>query len=141
MIETNANKSSLKAIKEREKKEREDLTKGKCESYLREKYGDKISTADLSNKHKGLWFLPVLDEEEKVEKLLVLKPIDRNILSYASTKIQDEGIYSFLEAAMRECAISEVSDMDIFDNDDYFIPTANSFQKILDGKKTMMLKR
>lgn len=141
MIKTDANKNSLKAIRERERIENETVLKAKCEEYAIKKIGDAEKVKQLSNKHKGLWYLPVLDDEENVEKMLILKPIDRNILSFASTKLTDDGLYSFLESAMRECTIAEFSDMEIIEDDDYFIPAANSFNKILEGKKTALLKR
>ncbi len=141
MIQKDANKNSLKAIRERERVEKEDALRIKCEEFAIKKLGDVEKLKALSNKHKGLWYLPVLDDEENVEKMLILRPIDRNILSFASTKLQDDGLYSFLESAMRECTIAEFSDMDIIEDDDYFIPAANSFNKILEGKKTALLKR
>jgi hypothetical protein len=142
MIKTNANKNSLKEIREREKAEKDKNYRDQCETILTTRIGgDSSKIAELSNKHKGLWYLPALDEEGNVEKMLVLKPIDRNILSYASTKIADDGLYAFLEAAMNECILKEYSDMEMMNDDDYFIPAANSFNKIMEGKKTALLKR
>jgi hypothetical protein len=74
-----------------------------------------------------------------IEALALMKPITRHILSYASTKITDEGLYAFLEAAMNECFVE--GDRCIIDDDEYFIPAANSFNKILEGKKASLLKR
>jgi len=48
-------------------------------------------------------------------------------------------LYAFLEAAMRECFIE--GDKEILDDDEYFIPAANAFNKILEGKKASLLKR
>ncbi len=141
MIQTDANKNSLKEIRERERKEKDDIIRKKCEALAIQRLGDEDKLKQLSNKHKGLWYLPAIDDNENIEKLLILKPIDRNILSYASTKIQDEGLYSFLEAAMTECILADHSDMIMLTDDDYFIPAANSFNKILEGKKTALLKR
>lgn len=143
MIQTNTNQSSLKEIRDREQKEYEDLLKSKCEARAIEKLGSKEALAALSNKYKGLWYLPAVNELNEIEKMLILKPIDRHILSYASTKIADSGLYIFLEAAMSECIIkdNDVSDMEMLHDDDYFIPAAGSFNKILEGKKTFMLKR
>jgi hypothetical protein len=141
MIKTDANSSTLKDIRERERKEKESELRAKCEVKAIERLGSEDAVKSLSNKYKGLWYLPAFDEQGEVEKMLILKPIDRNILSYASTKIQDEGLYSFLEAAMNECVIKEHSDMDMISDDDYFISSANSFNKILEGKKTALLKR
>jgi hypothetical protein len=86
-----------------------------------------------------LWFLPVLDDEGNVECLGIMRPITRSILSYASTKIQDEGLYEFLEAAMRECWIE--GDTRILDEDEFFIPCSQQFNKILEGKKAALVKR
>lgn len=141
MITTNANTSSLKEIRERERKEKDDIIKSKCEELAIERAGGTDKLVALSNKYKGLWYLPVIADDDSIEKMLVLKPIDRHILSYASTKITDDGLYMFLETAMNECIIKDLSDMVIMEEDDYFIPAANSFNKILEGKKTNLLKR
>ena len=92
-----------------------------------------------SNQNKGLWYLPIVDYNGNIEKCLILRPITRHILSYASTKIEDEGLYTFLEAAMRECMIE--GDSEILDDDEYFIPAAMQFNDIMKGKKAMLLKR
>jgi hypothetical protein len=141
MIQTNANKNSLKQIRKKEAEEKDAKIKTMCEAFAIEKFGE-TTIKELSNKWKGIWYLPILDdEEENIEKLAILKPIDRNILSYASQKMSDEGLYAFLEAAMRECILPDHSDMEILDDDDYFIPASQSFNKILDGKKAYLLKR
>lgn len=139
MIKTDETKgASIKAIRKREAEELEKALRQKCEAYAVEKF-TKEKLAHWSNEHKGLWFLPILDEEDNIEKLAIMKPITRHILSYASTKIMDEGLYEFLGAAMQECFID--GDREILDDDVYFIPAAQKFQKIADGKKAAMLKR
>lgn len=129
---------SLKEIREKEHKEKEDLLRKRCNEIAEERYG-KEAVVKMSNNNRGLWFLPVMNEDDQIEKLALMKPIDRHILSYASTKITDEGLYAFLEAAMRECFVE--GDREILDEDEYFIPAANSFNKILEGKKASLLKR
>jgi hypothetical protein len=140
MIKTDGTKgASVKAMRERERLAKEASIKEQCNKIANERYTEK-KMAQWSNQHKGLWFLPILNEDgDKVEKLAVLQPITRHILSYASTKIQDEGLYEFLEAAMRECWVD--GDNEILEDDNYFIPAANQFNKILEGKKAALLKR
>lgn len=129
---------SLKEIRARDKQKEEGELRAMCVALSNERYGeDKMKK--LSNQNKGIFFLPVLGDDGKIEKMALMKPIDRNILSYASTKITDEGLYAFLEAAMRECFIE--GDKEILEDDEYFIPAANSFNKILEGKKASLLKR
>jgi len=48
-------------------------------------------------------------------------------------------LYVFLEACMRECWVE--GDICIMDDDEYFIPAAMKFNKILEGKKASFLKR
>jgi len=110
----------------------------KCNALANARYGED-EVKKMSNANKGIFFLPVMGDDDEIEKMALMKPIDRNILSYASTKITDEGLYAFLEAAMRECFIE--GDREILDDDEYFIPAANSFNKILEGKKASLLKR
>ncbi|BAV09395.1 hypothetical protein SAMN05421788_101831 [Filimonas lacunae] len=139
MIRTDNYKgASLKDIKERERKEKDSSLREQCSQIANERYGED-TVKKWSNTYKGLFFLPVLNEEEKIDKLAVLKPIDRHILSFASTKISDEGLYLFLEACMRECWID--GDKEILDDDEYFIPAANSLNKLIEGKKAILLKR
>ena len=140
MIQTdNSKRESLKQIRERERKGKEELLREKCKQIANEKYGEDQVTK-WSNVNKGLWFLPVMDESgENIEALALMKPIDRHILSYASTKIEDEGLYAFLEQCMRECWVE--GDKIILDEDEYFIPAAMKFNKILEGKKASFLKR
>ncbi|GGH78148.1 hypothetical protein HNQ91_003939 [Filimonas zeae] len=139
MVRTDIGKgSSLKEIRERERKEKDSSLREKCALLANERYGED-AVKKWSNANKGLFFLPLLDEEENIDKLAVLKPIDRHILSFASTKISDEGLYLFLEACMRECWIE--GDKEILEDDEYFIPAANSLNKLIEGKKAVLLKR
>jgi hypothetical protein len=139
MIITDSTKgATIKEIKERDKKMQEASLLVKCNTLANEKYGEE-EMKKKSNANKGIWFLPVMDDAGEIDKMALMKPIDRNILSYASTKITDEGLYAFLEAAMRECFID--GDNEILDDDEYFIPAANSFNKILEGKKAFLVKR
>ena len=131
--------ASVKAIRDRERIAKEASLKEQCNKIANERFTE-VQMKKWSVQHKGLWFLPVLNSDgETIEKIGILKPIDRHILSYASTKIQDEGLYEFLEAAMRECWVD--GDKEILEDDDYFIPAANQFNKILEGKKAALLKR
>jgi len=138
MIKTEKKKGSLKEIKAREKKEEEERLRKLCHEYA-----DRVHGADQMKKwsieNQGLWFLPILDDDGSIEALGIMRPINRSILSYATTKIQDEGLYEFLEAGMRECWIA--GDVRILEDDEYFLPAANQFNKIVDGKKAALLKR
>ena len=140
MITTESKKgASVKEIRERERKEKEQKLHAMCSKLANERFGEE-QLKKWSVEHKGLWFLPVMDESgENIEAMVIMRPITRSILSYASTKIQDEGLYEFLEAAMRECFVD--GDARILDEDEYFIPAANQFNKILEGKKAALLKR
>lgn len=140
MIKTATKKGSVKEILQRERKEKEQALHAKCVALSNERFTEeKMKAWSVAN--QGLWFLPVLDGEtgENIEALAIMKPITRSILSYASTKIAEEGLYEFLEAAMRECFIA--GDESILDDDVYFIPAANSFNKIIEGKKAALIKR
>lgn len=140
MIKTEEKKGqSIKQIRKAEAEKKETELRAKCEAIAIEKFTEN-KMKQWSNENKGLWFLPCLDEAgEKIEKLAIMRPITRSILSYASTKIQDEGLYEFLEAAMEQCFVA--GDREIMDDDNYFIPAANQFNKILEGKKAALLKR
>jgi hypothetical protein len=140
MIQTDNNKgSSIKEIRERERKDQETQLREKCQALAYERYSEE-QVIKWSNQNKGLWYLPVLDETgENIEAMALMKPINRHILSYASTKITDEGLYAFLEQCMRECFIT--GDAFIMDDDEYFIPAAMKFNAILEGKKAALLKR
>lgn len=139
MITTDANKNSVKERREQERKEKEAEVKQKCEALAIERLGGVQELLKLSNANKGLWFLPVMNEDGEIDKMAMMKPIDRHILSYASTKLTDGGLYEFLEVAMRECFIQ--GDREILDDDDYFLPASTAFNKIIDGKKAHLLKR
>jgi len=138
MIKTDKTGSSIKEMKEREKQAKEAELREKCEAWAVEKYGHD-TIVGWSNRNKGLWYLPIIDDDGNIEACLILKPINRHILSYASTKISDEGLYVFLEACMRECLVD--GDMVILEDDEYFIPAAMQFNDIMKGKKAVMLKR
>lgn len=139
MIQTDNNKGTIKEIRDRERKEEETRLRELCQQLAYERYGED-QVIKWSNQHKGLWYLPVMDESgDNIEAIALMKPITRNILSYASTKISDEGLYAFLEQCMRECFIT--GDNSILDDDDYFIPAAMKFNAILEGKKAALLKR
>lgn len=139
MIRTDTNKSLIKQRKAEEDKLRDEAVKSQCIEIANQRFGESKVT-ELSNKHKGLWFLPVMDVSgETVEKIALMRPIDRHILNYASTKIADDGLYTFLEACMQECFVD--GDRDIFDDDEYFIPAAQQFNKIMESRKAYMLKR
>lgn len=141
MIRNDDNKGkSLKAIKEKERLEKEQKLRDQCEKYAYERFGED-EVKKLSNKHQGLFYLPILSDHDdnEIEKFAILKPIDRHILSYASTKIEDEGMYTFLEAVLNECWVD--GDREIIDDDNYFIPAAQKINKLLEGKKAAMVKR
>lgn len=140
MIQTDNNRGSgIKEIKDRDRKDQETQLRHQCQEMAYERYGEE-QVIKWSNQNKGLWYLPVLDESgENIEALALMKPINRHILSYASTKLSDEGLYAFLEQCMRECFIA--GDEFIIDDDEYFIPAAMKFNSILEGKKAALLKR
>jgi hypothetical protein len=139
MIQTDNNKGTIKEIRERERKEQETRLREQCQQLANERFTEE-QVVKWSNQYKGLWYLPVMDEsDENIEVMALMKPINRHILSYASTKISDEGLYAFLEQCMRECFIA--GDTSILDDDDYFIPAAMKFNAILEGKKAALLKR
>lgn len=139
MIKTEAKKGdSVKEIRKREAAEKEAKLREQLNTYANEKFGEnELKKWSVAN--KGLFFLPILGEDGAILKLAVMRPITRSILSYASTKVQEEGLYEFLETAMRECFIA--GDKDILDEDEYFIPAANQFNKILEGHKAALVKR
>lgn len=140
MIQTDKTKgATLKDIRERERKANEAELREKCQALAYERYTED-QVKRWSNENKGLWYLPVMDESgDNIEALAIMKPINRHILSYASTKITDDGLYAFLEQCMRECLVA--GDECILEDDDYFIPAAMKFNAILEGKKAALLKR
>ena len=139
MIQTDSSKgASLKDIKKRDQQQKDDELKAACEKMAHEKFGEE-RLKNWEREYKGIWFLPVTDDDGNIEALALMKPITRQVLSYASSKIADEGLYAFLEASMSECFID--GDKKILEDDEYFIPAANAFNKILEGKKANLLKR
>lgn len=121
-----------------EKAKEEAALKIECEKLAIKRY-TKEQLDKWTKEFGAIWYLPVLDAKGGIEKMMVMKPITREALGYATSKIEGEGIYAFLEAAMRECKID--GDEEILDDDDYFLPASSSFNKIVEGKKTAMLKR
>lgn len=139
MIKTETTKgASIKEIRKREKEAKDGELHIKCEARAVEKF-TKEQMAKWSNENKGLWFLPILEEDGSIKYMVIMRPITRAILSYASTKIEEEGLYEFLEAAMRECYVA--GDKEILDDDEYFIPASQQFNKILKGYEAALLKR
>ncbi|MFT3750966.1 MAG: hypothetical protein QM768_21815 [Agriterribacter sp.] len=129
---------NFKSIRERERKQKEAEIRAKCEAHAIAKYGEE-TVIKLSNKHKGLFYLPVFDEEDEIDKMAIFRPIDKEVLNYASTKIESDGLYTFIETCMRECWLE--GDQEILDDKDFFLPAANQFNKIIDGKKAALVKR
>lgn len=126
-----------KSIRDRIRLEKEAKLKEKCKEYAQNRFGEK-ELAQMSNANKGLWYLPVMDDDENILKFALMRPISRELLGYASTKLQEGDLYAFLEACMRECFVD--GDTEILDDDDYFIPAANQFNKIIEGKKAALIK-
>ena len=130
---------SLKELRKIEQQEKEKELRVKCEALAFERYGEE-KIKQLTNKYKGLFYLPILgDDEETIEKMAVLKPIDRHILSYASTKIDDDGLYEFLGAVLKSCWLE--GDMEIQEDDNYFIPACQNINSLMKGKKAYLVKR
>lgn len=129
---------TVKEIRAAERAAKEAELKRLCEAMAEQNFGtDKL--AEWKKEYGEVFYLPVLDiEGEHIEALAIMRPITRHILSYASTKMAEGGLYDFLEAAMRECFID--GDNRILEEDEYFIPAANSFNKIIDQKKSSFLK-
>jgi hypothetical protein len=145
------NNESLKQKRDRDQKKKEAELLAKCNEMANEKFGQD-EVVKMSNANKGIWFLPVMDETgEKIEALALMKPIDRHTLSFAMSKLEDEGMSVFLEQCMRECFVASVEpdgsttqEPDkciIITEDEYFIPASMKFNKILEGKKVAFLKR
>lgn len=133
-----SNGATVKDIRRKEQQAKDQAIKEACQKLASEKYTEE-QVVKWSNANKGLFYLPICDNDGNIIKLGIMKPINRHILSYASTKINDGGLYEFLEACMRECWIA--GDEDILDDDNYFIPASNTFNKILEGFKAHLLKR
>lgn len=152
MIQTdNTHGKSLKAIREKEKKEKEAALKELCNALAYEKL-DEQKIIKWSNANQGLWYLPILDDDGNIETMLILKPITRHVLGYATTKITEEGLYAFLEVGMRECFVASIEPdgsvvedagkgVKIIDDDEYFLPAADKFNNIIQGKKAALVKR
>ncbi len=130
---------SLKSMRLKDKEKTEKAEQEICEAYAQEKYTNE-QLEKLSKENKGLWYLIVWNEAgTAVEAMALMRPITRVILGYATTKMTDSGLYGFLEAAMRECWVD--GDERILDDDEFFLPASNSFNKIVEGKKSSLLKR
>lgn len=151
MIQTNENgRQTLKALKKQHAADEEIKIRKACEELAYAKFTED-QVKQWSLKYKGLWYLPVLKEDNSIEALLILKPIDRHILSFATTKIEDDGLYVFLEQCMRETFVAGINpdestcatadDSIIITDDEYFIPASQKFHKIMDNKKVAFLKR
>ena len=138
MIKTDNTKGeSLKEIKIRQRKEKEAELLAKCEAFAADKYGkDKLD--EYRKKYDCIWFMSVMDEEDNIDALAIMRPVNRHILSFASTKITDDGMYGFLEQCMRECWLE--GDMRILDEEEYFVPASQEFNKIIESKKVVFLK-
>lgn len=151
MIQTNNNgRETLKELKKRESAEKDAKLKTDCEALAVSLIGDD-EIKKMSNVNKGLWYMPVINEDGSIECMAIMKPIDRHILSFASTKIEDEGLYTFLEQCMREVFVAGIQpdktivktpdECIIITDDEYFIPSAMKFNKIMEAKKVGFLKR
>lgn len=140
-ISTGANKLSMKALREKERNEKEAALKLKCEARAIELLGSKEALVKLSNENKGIWYLPLCDDAtpDEIEVMAIMKPIDMAILSYASTKVEDEGIMEYFRACLVSCFIG--GDDIIKEDDNYTIPACFKIQKIIEGKKAYLLKR
>lgn len=132
------NGKTVKDIKKREQEVKDAQLKDLAQQLAYERHTEE-QVKKWSNENKGLFYLPLLDSEGDIIKLALMKPINRHILSYASTKMTDGGLYDFLEACMRECWIA--GDEEILNDDEFFIPASNTFNKILEGYKAHLLKR
>lgn len=131
---------SLKQIREREKKEVEAKQRKQCEAFATEKYGEQL--VQWSNANGGVWYMPTFDEAGEITHLAIMKPVNRHILSHASTKLEDDGLYTFLEVCMRECLLNDDDcGLYIVDNEEAFISGSMKFNKMLEGKKVAFLKR
>ena len=140
-IITGANKLSMKALREKDRLEKEAALKQLCEARAIELLGSENELKLLSNANKGLWYLPICDstDENTIEVMAIMKPIDMAILSYASTKVEDEGIMEYFRACLVACFLK--GDEAILNDDNYTIPACFKIQKIIEGKKAYLLKR
>ena len=129
---------TLKELKKEEALKAEAKLKKACESLVVERYGEE-QVNQWEKEYKGLWYLPITEEDGTILAIGIMKPITRSVLSYASTKISEEGLYEFLEAAMRACWIE--GDEAILDDDAYFIPASQTFNKMMEGYNAALVKR
>ena len=136
MIRTNTN-GSLKEMRERKRLEEEAVQLAQAEAAAVEKYGAE-KVAEWRKQYGAVWFMTFLADGGKIEKLAVFRPIDRQVLSFAASKMEDDGLYGFLEQGMRECWLD--GDEEILEDDNYFIPAAQKFNKIIEGKQVAFLK-
>ena len=128
----------MKDLKKQEQEAFENKLREACEKKAVADHGEE-KLKKWTKEFKGLWFLPISNDDGKIIKLAIMKPITRKTLSYASTKITEEGLYEFLEAGMRGCWVA--GDECIIDDDEYFIPAAQTFNKMMEGYKANLLKR
>lgn len=130
---------TVKEIRKREAEEKATKLREQCEAYAKERFTEK-TIVEASNKYGGLFYLPILSEDETtIEKFAVFTPINRHVLSYASTKLADGGMYVFIEQVMRDTFL--FGDMEIIDDDAYFLSAAEVINKIIDAKKAAFVKR
>lgn len=129
--------ASLKEMKAKAAKVKDAIWLQLCEKMATERFGADKMVA-WRKEFGAIWFMHIEGENETVEKLMVMRPVDRHILSFASTKLEDDGLYTYLEQCMRDCKLD--GDEEILDDDDYFIPCAHKFNKIMEGKKASFLK-
>lgn len=121
-----------------EHKAEEAKLKAEYEAYAVKKYTAE-QIAKWSNAHKGIFYLALQDENGKIIKFAVMKKITREILDYATEKLQSAGLYVFLESVMREVWLE--GDSEILDDDEYFIPAAQQINKMLEGHTAKLVKR
>lgn len=141
MYATNNDSKVAKTLAERRKQERaerEAMLKAKCNTWAIDRFGEEM-IKQWSNKYKGIFYLPVLDDDDNILACLVLRPIDRYILSYASTKLESEGLWLYLEACMRDLMID--GDQIILDDEEYFFAAAQQLDKIMGARKAALVKR
>ncbi len=130
---------TVKEIRKREAEEKNAKLRSMCEAYAKERFTEK-AVIEASNKHGGLFYLPILnDDETEIEKFAAFSPINRHVLSYATTKLADGGMYVFIEQVMRDTFV--FGDMEIIDDDKYFLSAAEVINKIIDAKKAAFVKR
>lgn len=136
MIKNNTN-GSLRDMRERKRLEEEALQLAQAEAAAVEKYGAE-QIAAWRKQYGAIWFMTFLSEGKEVEKIAIFRPIDRQVLSFAASKMEDDGLYGFLEQGMRECWLA--GDEEVLEDDNYFIPAAQKFNKIIEGKQVAFLK-